>query len=507
MGIDNSDFLGFDLMAQDMLSTNLFDAFDVNFPIVHAPSSNPVPRMNSIGRFSSRLPPVQDDEINLADEDRTEDVPDVKDPPWSITERDYDRLCLATQEFSAVLPLECSLPSRDMLAGQLESYLRCAHGFLPFIHTPTFTVGDKDVELLLAMAAIGSLYRIQRTRAYELYFIAKAILSEKVRRDGLKGVHVLLSGPSHSTPGSTRGFGRIQTLILLINFASCGDKSLSSDSLVMGSQLAYLVREQGISEPDEMPDDIDWLSWVATQERRRTLLAAYAQLNMLTVVFDIPSLILNHEVRVCLPSCAEPWEAENAAQWRAVPRQLEREFGGSLRSLFDGVMFPRESGVSSFANYVLIHGVLQQLWTARLGSMGLLPPDCAKSFETALRTWQLSWELTSESTLDPLSQKGRLGLSATALLRLAYIRLAAEPRLGQSLLLRDLQCTLGIHLNLQRSPLVDRAATHAVHALSILTRLGIGFVAQTKPPIWGIEHSVSSLECTVLLKDWLDIRD
>ncbi|RYO90323.1 hypothetical protein DL766_006905 [Monosporascus sp. MC13-8B] len=159
MSVDNPDFLDFDYIAQDMLSTN-FDAFDVNFPIVHAPSSNPLPRMNSIGRFSSRLPPVQDDENNLADEDRTEDSPDAKDPPWSITERDYDKLRLAAQEFSVVLPLECSLSSRDMLMGQLEAYPRCAHGFLPFIHTPTFTVGDKDVELLLAMAAIGSLYRI-----------------------------------------------------------------------------------------------------------------------------------------------------------------------------------------------------------------------------------------------------------------------------------------------------------------------------------------------------------
>ncbi|RYP74433.1 hypothetical protein DL769_004010 [Monosporascus sp. CRB-8-3] len=502
MSVDNPEFLDFDLMAQDMLSNNLFDAFDVNFPIIHAPSSNALPRMNSIGRFSSRLPPVQDDGINLTDEDRS-DTPGAENPPWSITERDYDRLRLATQEFSSALPLECSLPPRDMLMGQLEAYLRCARGSLPFIHTPTFSVGEKDVELLLAIAAIGSLYRLQRTKAYELYFIAKAMLSEKVRRDSLKEVHVLLSGASHSTPGSTKGLERIQTLILLIIFASWTDKSLSSDALTMGSQLAYLVREQGISEPDETPDDIDWLSWVTTQERRRTLLAAYAQLNLLTVVFDISPLILNHEVRVCLPSCAEPWKAENSAQWRALSRQPEREFGGSLRSLFDGVMFPRESGVSSFANYILIHGVLQQLWATRLGSIGLLPPDCTKSFETALRTWQLSWELTSESTLDPLSPNGPLGLSATALLRLAYIRLAAEPGLGRALLLRDLQCARGIHLNLQRSPLVDKAATHAVHALSIPARLGIGLVAQTKLPIWGIEHSVSSLECALLLKDWL----
>ncbi|RYP41584.1 hypothetical protein DL767_000926 [Monosporascus sp. MG133] len=316
IGVDNPEFLDFDLMAQDMLPTNPFDAFVANFPTIHPPSTNSLPRIHSICRFSSRLPPVLDDEINLADEDRSEGTPGTKAPPWSITERDYDRLRLATQEFSAALPLECSLPSQDMLMGQLEAYLRCTRGFLSFIHTPTFSAGEKDVELLLAMAAVGSLYRIRRTKAYESYFIAKAILSEKVRCDGLKG------------------------------------------------------------------------------------------LNLLTVVFDIPALILNHEVRVCLPSCAEPWKAENAAQWGAIPRQVEREFGGALRSLFDGMMFPRESGVSSSANYVLIHGVLQQLWAARLGSTGPLSPDCTKAFERALRTWQLSWELTPESTLDPLSPKG-----------------------------------------------------------------------------------------------------
>jgi hypothetical protein len=36
----------------------------------------------------------------------------------------------------------------------------------------------------------------------------------------------------------------------------------------MGSQLAMLVRENGMSEPDQMPQDIDWSSWVIIEERR-----------------------------------------------------------------------------------------------------------------------------------------------------------------------------------------------------------------------------------------------
>jgi hypothetical protein len=93
-----------------------------------------------------------------------------------------------------------------------------------------------------------------------------------------------------------------------------GRQKLLPDALSMGSQLAMLVRENGVSESDEMPQVVDWLSWVAVEERRRTLLAAYVLFNLHSIAFDTPPLILNYEVGVFLPGYAEQWKSKNATQ-------------------------------------------------------------------------------------------------------------------------------------------------------------------------------------------------
>ena len=425
--------------------------------------------------------------------------------PWSITESCYERLCSEVQEYLEVLPSGCSLPSRNNLIRYLEKYLVCVHHFLPFIHPATFSVDKKAVELLLAVAVLGSLYRFEYPRSYELYFMAKAILLEKIRRENFQMTSDLLSGQSYSIANNTNDLGKMQTFILLINFASWADKKVLPDALSMGSQLATLVRENGISESDKMPQDINWLSWVTIEEKRRTLFAAYVLFNLHSIAFNTPPLILNHEIGVFLPSYADRWKSKNATQWHQATYQVERQFQEGLRSFFDGTRIPKDASVSSFSNYLLIHGLLQQIYIDRHGSTGSLRPDTIKSFETALRTWQLSWELTDESSLDPLSPKGPFGLSATALLRLAYIRLNLDLGIHRGLVSRDLRCRTSRDSGLSRSPPVDRAIIHSAHALSIPVRFGIAFVAHTATPIWSIEHSLCSLECACLLKDWLEM--
>jgi hypothetical protein len=59
--------------------------------------------------------------------------------------------------------------------------------------------------------------------------------------------------------------------------------------------------------------------------------------------------------------------------------------------------------------------------------------------------------------------------------------------------------------SLYRSTRVDKVILHAAHALSIPVSLGIEFMASTKTSIWVIEHSLCSLECSLLLKDWLEM--
>lgn len=493
--------------TQDMLPATLFNPSSLL--IETPPSIQPQRVGSSFSRFSSRLPRLDDTENDTEDEAEDEHGSDHRvdgnagdnNGPWCITGPVYERFCLDTQSYSHVLPTGCSIPSRHTLSRYLEMYLRCAHKALPFIHPTTFSPDQKDIELILAMAMHGSLARYEFPKSYELYFMAKAILLEKIRLEGLQLASDMLSGQDRGSDNRRNDLGRIQTFILLISFASWADRKVLPDALSMSSQLVMLVRESGISKSDEMPQDIDWLSWIIVEERRRTLLAAYSVLNMHSITFGISPLILNHEIGIFLPGFAEQWTAETESEWRRPSRQVERQFNVGLRSLFDGTGVPKDENISSFANYLLIHGLLQQIYIDSHGSAGFSQPETIDYFTTALCTWQKSWEIGDESTLDPLSPKGTLALSATALLRLAYFRLNSDFAPCRGLLSGNILCATP---GLNRSPHSDRVILHAAHALSIPVRLGISIMSSTKMPIWTIEHSVCSVECALLLQDWFE---
>jgi len=206
-----------------------------------------------------------------------------------------------------------------------------------------------------------------------------------------------------------------------------------------------------------------------------------------------------------LPGYAKQWKASNAAEWQQAARQNERSFQEGLHSLFMGTGISGDIAVSSFSNYLLIHGILQQIYIDRHGIMGTLQPETTKSFKAALRNWQSSFERGDEPFLDPLIPKDAVGLMGAALLRLAYTRLNSDFVSSKFLLSRDLNITMGTTSTLNRSQGLDKAVLHAAHGLSIPVRLGTPFMARTKTPIWSIEHSLCSLECALLLKHWLEM--
>ena len=90
---------------------------------------------------------------------------------------------------------------------------------------------------------------------------------EEKRHEDLSLTSDLLSGHFRSVLNKRNDLGKIQTFLLIIIFASWANKRLLLNALSMGSQLASLVRENGITELDEMPQDVDWLSRIAIEER------------------------------------------------------------------------------------------------------------------------------------------------------------------------------------------------------------------------------------------------
>lgn len=499
-----------DFLVQDMLPASLFD---VDYYNLEAPISIVPPQRNSFAHFSSRLPTLDDVEDEAEDEVRVREQQDsvagARNKPWVLNQSCYENFRLELQDFSTLIPDGCSIPAQSTLMRCLEKYCRCAQEFLPFIHCATFQAERKPAELLLAMAAVGSRYLFEHAQSYELYFIAKAIQLERLRRETLQSTSDFLLGRSESSISETKKLESLQTLILLVEFASWADQRISKDALLMASQLAVLARENGISQPDEVTHDIQWLDWVSVEERRRTLFAAYVLSNLHSIAFDSPPLILNYEIALCLPGYAAQWRSTSSIQWDQAAHQSEYGFQVELRRLFSASTSPESSRVSSFANYLLLQGIIQEM-PKECHSIITPNSDNLKSFETALRQWQSSWEMTEESgydsNLDPLYAKGPFALTGAALLRLAYIRVSSGHNLSKELLLsRNPQCMLRRQNTLQRSQRVNRAVIHAAHSLSIPVRLGITFMTTTKTGIWSLEQSMCSLESAILLADWLGL--
>ncbi len=107
-------------------------------------------------------------------------------------------------EFSSTLPNDFVFPSRHTLNRFLEGYISGFHDNLPFLHLPTLSPTDLSPELLLAILAVGAQYRFETNRGHALWYAAKAVALEQIRRRHSHEVHGLLPTPAAYSPHSTR---------------------------------------------------------------------------------------------------------------------------------------------------------------------------------------------------------------------------------------------------------------------------------------------------------------
>ncbi|OOF95576.1 hypothetical protein ASPCADRAFT_208056 [Aspergillus carbonarius ITEM 5010] len=449
---------------------------------------------------------------------------------WAVSGQAYKRIMEKVAEKKSALG-DFALPSRCALVRYLEGYFRGFHDHLPFLHVPTFRPEALELELLLSLAAVGAFQRFEHHKGHQIHMAARSLMDHNAhdRRRTLVNQLTRRSPPSvksasrHHEPdtpasespaadlGDTVQLQRTQALIVLMAMSAWGEEVFVQDSLAMSSQLAALVRGLGIQEPDHCDRaNLSWPAWVAHQQRRRTLLVAYILFNLHCIYFNVPPQILTSEVALCLPSCEAEWKAASSTAWErhcAVSNLQERTVTGTLNKLLNGQDITTDGLIAPFSNYLLIHGLIQRIYFERQAG-SLTHPALLETIETALKGWQCSWEATWESTLDPYSPKGPLGFNATALLRLAYIRLNCHSGLCHELLSNDstriasLIRDAPLH-HLSRSPSLDRAILQCIHALSIPVRVGIPYVARTQTLHWSVQHSICHIECAFLLMRWM----
>jgi len=518
----------------------------------------PLDETGTFSRFGSRLPSLQPESKD----------PDIKGPEprsvavdeleaakvrtnWDVSDSDRQVFASKLAAFDNVMPKGFIPPSRHSLSRYLAGYVNGFHEHLPFIHVPTLQVAGSAPELILALAAVGAQYRFENSRGIELFYAAKAVVMEQIRRrDELALPHSwnrprtgsLAQSPpgggfapqSHSSSpfqyispedavpaDSKEQMDSIQALLLLSAFATWERHTeLLREALAFQSILARLVREAGLVSPEvtQPPEELTWEEWIRSEGEKRTKLIVYCFFNLHSITWNIPPLILNSEIKLNLPDPANQWKATTAEQWKklhlanpspSIPFQV------AFSRLFTKQSQAPPTPISPLGNYVMIHALIQQIFFAR--QLSLAWPGVAGSslriedisvLDRGLSAWKSGWRRTPESSLDPQNPNGPVAFTSTALLGLAYIRLHVDMGPLRHLETRDATQIAASLLNtpdIRRDPRLTPALLHSAHALSIPVRLGIDFVARTQTFFWSIQHSLCSLECAFLLSKWLVI--
>ena len=154
--------------------------------------------------FPSRFPSLAPDLRDPSGEGSRMHEDGARIPIWRISAMDHTVIRNRLDEFSSTLPNDFVFPSRHTLNRFLEGYISGFHDNLPFLHLPTLSPTDLSPELLLAILAVGAQYRFETNRGHALWYAAKAVALEQIRRRHSHEVHGLLPTPAAYSPHSTR---------------------------------------------------------------------------------------------------------------------------------------------------------------------------------------------------------------------------------------------------------------------------------------------------------------
>ncbi|KAL5363377.1 hypothetical protein BJX96DRAFT_186932 [Aspergillus floccosus] len=443
-------------------------------------------------------------------------------PILTVTHQHRERLCevlmlcLSTERSS-------NLPSCHSLSRFINGFFDGFYPHFPMVHIPTFKVSECEPEILLAMCALGAEFRHENRKAMFLFHAAKELLQQKVRDTERMAVE---RTPGASEGSSASSHQQVPTsghngLRYHQTMSWQREETIFRESFNLQSILARCIRECELEE-NELSLDANagtWHSWIQQETDRRVKLFSFAVLNLQSIAFGTPPVILADEINVRLPCSCLEWIAPNEQRWNSVRKPGHREQMLFQEALCHVLKNPEDPELkdtqpipSPLTNYILIHVIIQQILLAyhalepyKHVNDSLLNGQ-KEVMRNALQAWTSLWQRAPESSLDPRNPNGPVTFTSTALLGVAYIRLGFN--LGSYRILRTIDANeIATRLlqmpGLPPGPHLLPAILHATHALSIPVKLGVNFVALSHAFVWSVQHSLCGLEFSIFLSKWL----
>lgn len=440
--------------------------------------------------------------------------------PWRVSKEDYQYILSKVNYIRSNLPDSFSMPSKYVFCRYIEGFFTGSHEHLPFLHLSTVSIANLSPPLILAIMAMGAQYRFERERAVRFYKVSRSLIDRHIHLH--TSSNPLYSPCSDSMDCTEKTHLEVlQAQIILATLGTWGNHGLLHDSLEIAGQISLYLRNSGLPLQDFHSNDESWSTWIRQEGQRRTKFIAYMICDNHTILCNMPPKILNSEVSsLYLPWPEELWRASSASEWNILRSKWPHcvSFGDGYSQLFRNKPIYQESfSLSSFGNLVLIHGLFQHIYLAWEASFYVpvssedqhtsLPVEFLTKLHTALRRWQKNWEKSSDPSITPLSPKGPLGFNATAIFRIACIRLHFNLGPHRSLGTGDPEAIASAFCNAPRpaqTPQIYHAVLQSIHALSIPVRLGVEYVARTQTLTWSTIHSLCNLECALFLCKWLE---
>lgn len=235
----------------------------------------------------------------------------------------------------------------------------------------------------------------------------------------------------------------------------------------------------------------------------RTKWAAYILLSSLTVCFNIPPALLNVELqKLHLPCDESVWASQTPGIWLkgiASGHQLHLQLHQGLQILLSAT--PPPGNVSVFGTYVLLHALLEHIWTSRQ-NIWLEPGQlatCLEKARIALGKWHATWQANVESSVSPRNPYSAVTANQAALPRLAYTWLGADFSPVRSSI-ASYDPTVIAHAFMQVCIPIDHTDTvldiarHAVGALKTRVKLGMAMREQRLRCFQSLEVHLFSIE-------------
>ena len=468
-----------------------------------------IPQSALTSRAPSTQPPVQA-RLGGACVDKTQ----VFDAHLKVDERCRDSIVTKLEPFRHVLHPNYKLPTKHTLNRFVYGWLTSFNNHYPMIHLPSLSLADTAVELFLAIASLGAQYCYEREKGRPLFEMSKSIALERLRGRSKSGGSPA-SQSARSAAAMLTQTAQALVLLIAISMWSQSDPSIR-DALFLRSSLLALLQNGTLELTPgafaSLPGD--WNAWIEYESAKRTRLIAFCFLNLFTIAFDMPPMLLYRDMRLVMPCDERTWISRD-------PEALNELMTGTSDEVFvtDVLDVLLAAGhvsdyqlehCTSLGNYILIHAIIQHIWILhQTGNMATAISNSAvPPIEETLRAWQdFCWKHDQISSNDPTNPAGPLPFTSLALLRLAYIRVTTKSSFTGFLNIWEpdkIGCALYQAPQVQRSDKASRVALHCAQAIAIPIKTGLNFVAHTQVFYWSNQYALCSFECALLLSKWLE---